>query len=83
MWRGLLCLAKLHNKSYNKFSEIKAKAIDSVNDALAAAAFDAVQQRKIEFAQSMGFELDDTKAIKAVNQLRMIEDSILVIYRLS
>ena len=42
------------------FGDDKAKAIDSVNDALAAAAFDAVQQRKIEFAQSMGFELDDT-----------------------
>ena len=42
------------------FGDDKAKAVDSVNDALAAAAYDAVQQRKVEFAQSMGFELDDT-----------------------
>ena len=42
------------------FGDDKAKAIDSVNDALSAAAFDAIQQRKVDFAQSMGFELDDT-----------------------
>ena len=42
------------------FGDDKAKAVDSVNDALSAAAYDAVQQRKIEFAKSMGFELDDT-----------------------
>ena len=42
------------------FGDDKAKAIDSVNDALSAAAFDAIQARKLEFAQSMGFELDDT-----------------------
>ena len=41
------------------FGDDKAKAIDSVNDALSAAAFDAIQARKLEFAQSMG-ELDDT-----------------------
>ena len=39
------------------FGDDKAKAIDSVNDALSAAAFDAIQARKLEFAQSMGFEL--------------------------
>ena len=38
----------------------KSKAIDSVNDALAAASYDAIQARKVEFAKSMGFELDDT-----------------------
>ena len=38
------------------FGDDKAKAIDSVNDALSAAAFDAIQARKLEFAQSMGFE---------------------------
>ena len=42
------------------FGDEKAKAVDSVNDALSAAAYDAVQARKLEFAQSMGFELDDT-----------------------
>ena len=42
------------------FGDEKAAAIDSVNDALSAAAYDAIQARKIEFAQSMGFELDDT-----------------------
>ena len=42
------------------FGDDKAKAVDSVNDALSAAAYDAVQQRKIEFEKSMGFELDDT-----------------------
>ena len=42
------------------FGDDKAKAIDSVNDSLSAAAFDAIQARKLEFAQSMGFELDDT-----------------------
>jgi len=42
------------------FSDDKAAAIDSVNDALAAASFDAIQARKIEFAKSMGFDLDQT-----------------------
>ena len=42
------------------FGDEKAKAIDSVNDALAAASYDAIQQRKVEFAKQMGFELDDT-----------------------
>ena len=42
------------------FGDEKAVAIDSVNDALSAAAYDAIQQRKVDFAKSMGFELDDT-----------------------
>ena len=42
------------------FGDEKAKAVDSVNDALAAASYDAIQQRKVEFAKQMGFELDDT-----------------------
>ena len=42
------------------FGDEKAKAVDSVNDALSAAAYDAVQARKLEFAKTMGFELDDT-----------------------
>ena len=42
------------------FGDDKASAIDSINQALGAASFDAIQQRKVEFAKSMGFELDDT-----------------------
>ena len=42
------------------FGDEKAAAIDSVNDALSAAAYDAIQARKLEFAQSMGFDLEDT-----------------------
>jgi|TARA_B100000085_G_scaffold209081_1_gene192952 hypothetical protein len=42
------------------FGDDKAKAIDSINDALGAASFDAIQQRKAEFAASMGFDLEDT-----------------------
>ncbi len=42
------------------FTDDKAAAIDSINDALGAASFDAIQARKLEFAKSMGFDLDDT-----------------------
>jgi len=42
------------------YSDEKAAAIDSMNDALAAATFNAIQQQKINFAKQMGFELDDT-----------------------
>ena len=42
------------------YSDEKAAAIDSMNDALAAATYDAIQQQKITFAKQMGFELDDT-----------------------
>ena len=42
------------------YSDEKAAAIDSMNDALAAATFDAIQKQKIVFAQQMGFDLDDT-----------------------
>ena len=42
------------------FGDDKAKAVDSVNDALSATAYDAVQAKKVEFAKAMGFELDDT-----------------------
>ena len=42
------------------FGDEKAAAIDSVKDALNTTAFDAIQHRKVDFAQSMGFELDDT-----------------------
>ena len=42
------------------FTDDKAAAIDSINDALGAASFDAIQARKLEFAKSMGFDLEDT-----------------------
>ena len=42
------------------FSDDKAAAIDSMNDALSSATYDAIQQQKINFAKQMGFELDDT-----------------------
>ena len=42
------------------FGDDKAKAVDSVNDALSATAYDAIQAKKVEWAKSMGFELDDT-----------------------
>jgi len=42
------------------FGDDKAAAIDSMNDALGAVTYDAIQQQKINFAKSMGFELDDT-----------------------
>ena len=42
------------------YSGEKAAAIDSMNDALAAATYDAIQQQKIAFAKQMGFDLDDT-----------------------
>ena len=42
------------------FSDEKSKAIDATNDALSAAAYDAIQAKKVEWAKSMGFELDDT-----------------------
>tara|TARA_Y100000004_G_C8845856_1_gene382513 strand:+ start:152 stop:469 length:318 start_codon:yes stop_codon:yes gene_type:complete len=48
---------KIVNQIYN---DEKASAIDSINDALGSASYDAIQARKIEFAKSMGFDLDDT-----------------------
>ena len=42
------------------YSDDKAKAIDSLNDALSSSTYDAIQQQKISFAQQMGFELGDT-----------------------
>ncbi len=48
---------KIVNQIYN---DEKASAIDSINDALGSASYDAIQARKLEFAKSMGFDLDDT-----------------------
>lgn len=42
------------------FGDDKVSAMDDINDALGAATYDAIQARKLEFAKSMGFDLDDT-----------------------
>ena len=42
------------------FGDEKAAAIDSINDAIGAATYNAIQQQKLNFAKQMGFELDDT-----------------------
>jgi hypothetical protein len=42
------------------YGDEKAKSIDSVADALGSLTYDAIQARKVEFAKSMGFDLDDT-----------------------
>jgi len=47
------------------FGDDRAVAVDSINDALGAATYDAIQARKVEFAKSMGFELDDTAQANA------------------
>jgi hypothetical protein len=39
------------------YSDEKAAAIDSMNDALASATYDAIQKQKIAFAQQMGFDV--------------------------
>ena len=44
----------------NIFGDEKAKAVDAFNDAMSAVAYDAIQDQKKEFAQTMGFELDQT-----------------------
>ena len=42
------------------FGDEKAKAVDAVNDALSASAYDAIQAKKLESAQQWGFNPDDT-----------------------
>jgi len=42
------------------FSDEKAKAIDATNDALSAATYDAIQDKKLEFAKQWGFDPDQT-----------------------
>jgi len=42
------------------FGDEKAKSIDAMNDALAASAYDAIQAKKIDFAQQWGFNPDET-----------------------
>ena len=42
------------------FSDEKAKAIDATNDALSAASYDAIQAKKVEFAQQWGFNPDES-----------------------
>tara|TARA_B100001250_G_scaffold383506_1_gene377514 strand:- start:1364 stop:1735 length:372 start_codon:yes stop_codon:yes gene_type:complete len=47
------------------FGDDKAAAIDATNDALSSAAYDAIQQQKLDFAKQMGFDLDDTAQASA------------------
>jgi len=47
------------------FADDKAGSIDSINDALGSASYEAIQARKLEFAKSMGFDLDDTAQASA------------------
>ena len=42
------------------FGDEKAKAVDAVNDALSASAYDAIQAKKLDFAQKWGFDPDQT-----------------------
>ena len=42
------------------FGDEKAKAVDAMNDALSATAYDAIQAQKAEFAKTMGFNMDQT-----------------------
>ena len=47
------------------FADDKAGSIDSINDALGSASYEAIQARKLGFAKSMGFDLDDTAQASA------------------
>ncbi|ABA47100.1 gp130 [Synechococcus phage syn9] len=42
------------------FGDQKADAISLANDALGSATYDLIQQQKLNFAKTMGFELGDT-----------------------
>ena len=42
------------------FADEKSKAIETTNDALSAATYDAIQAKKLEFAKDWGFDLGDT-----------------------
>jgi len=42
------------------FGDEKSKALDATKDALQGITYDLVQQKKLEFAKTMGFDLGDT-----------------------
>ena len=42
------------------YGDDKASALDAVKDAISAKSYELIQQRKLDFAKSMGFDLDDT-----------------------
>ena len=44
----------------NIFADEKSRAIETTNDALSAATYDAIQAKKLEFAKDWGFDLGDT-----------------------
>ena len=52
------------------FSNSKQDALDSVNDALASKTMDLIQAKKLEFARSMGFDLDQTGQ-EAADELKL------------
>ena len=53
--------SEIANEIINRiFGDEKSKAIDATKDALSGITYDLVQQRKLEFAKTMGFDLDDT-----------------------
>lgn len=54
------------------FGDEKSKAIDATNNALGAVTYDLIQQKKLEFAKTLGFDLDDT----AQDVADEIEDSL-------
>ena len=56
------------------FSDSKQDAIDAVNDALASNTMDLIQAKKLEFAKSMGFDLDQTGQ-KAADELELPDGS--------
>lgn len=56
------------------FSDSKQDAIDSVNDALASKTMDLIQAKKLEFAKSMGFDLDQTGQ-EAADELELPDGS--------
>lgn len=42
------------------FGDDKAGALDATNDAFSSYTYDLIQQKKLEFAKTMGFDLEDT-----------------------
>jgi len=42
------------------FGDEKSKAVDAAKDALGGITYDLIQQKKLDFAKTMGFDLGDT-----------------------
>ena len=56
------------------FGDEKAKAIDAMNDALSASAYDAIQQQKVEFAKMHGF--NTTNKLLICNSLLVLKKDL-------